>query len=165
MHECESHSVVSNSLQPYGLYSLWNSPGQNSGVGSLSLLQGIFWTQGWNPGLPHCRWVLYQLSFKGSPRILEWVAYPFSKGTSQPRNWTGVPCIAGGLFTNWAAISGKAKKLCPLLCRNFLVWCSITCLFLLLLLVLLASHLWSHFQGQCREAFPLCFLSIHCQLF
>ena len=45
-------------------------------VGSLSLL-GIFPTQGSNPGLPHCRRILYQLSYKESPRILEWVAYPF----------------------------------------------------------------------------------------
>ena len=70
------------------------------GVGSLSLLQGIFPTQGSNPGLLHCRWILYQLSHKGSPRILEWVAYPFSSGSSQPRNRTGVSCIAGGFFTN-----------------------------------------------------------------
>ena len=59
---------------------------KNTGVGSLSLLQGIFPTQGSNPGLPHCRWILYQLSHKGSPRILEWVAYPFSRGSSQSRN-------------------------------------------------------------------------------
>ena len=51
----ESHSVVSDSLWPHGLYSPWNSPGQDTGVGSLSLLQGIFPTQGWNPGLPYCR--------------------------------------------------------------------------------------------------------------
>ena len=63
-----------------------NSPGQNTGVGSLSLLQGIFPIQGSNPGFPHCRWILYQLSHKGSPRILEWVAYLFSLGSSQPRN-------------------------------------------------------------------------------
>ena len=49
----ESHSVVSNSSQPHGLYSPWSSPGRNTGVGSLSLLQGIFPTQGSNPGLPH----------------------------------------------------------------------------------------------------------------
>ena len=58
----ESRSVVSDSLQPHGLHSPWNSPGQNTGVGSLSLLQGIFPTQGSNPGLLHCRWILYQLS-------------------------------------------------------------------------------------------------------
>ena len=64
----ESHSVVSNSLRPHGLYSPWNSPGQNTGVGSLSLLQGIIPTQGSNSGLPHCRQILYQLSSKGSKR-------------------------------------------------------------------------------------------------
>ena len=63
-------------LRPHGLYSPWNSPGLNAGVGSLSLLQGIFPTQGSNPGLLHCRQILYQLSHKGSPRILEWVAFP-----------------------------------------------------------------------------------------
>ena len=53
-----------------------------TGVGSLSLLQGIFPTQGLNPGLPHCRRILYPLSHQGSLRILEWVAHPFSRGTS-----------------------------------------------------------------------------------
>ena len=67
-HECESLSVVSDSLQLHGLYSPWNSPGQNTGVGSLTLLQGIFPTQESNPGLPECRQILYQLSHKGSPR-------------------------------------------------------------------------------------------------
>ena len=65
----------------------------DTGVGSLFLLQGIFPTQGSNPGLPHCRWIPYQLSHKGSPRILEWVAYPFSSGSSQPRNQTGVSSL------------------------------------------------------------------------
>ena len=106
---------------PQGLYSAWNSSGQNTGVGSisnpgieprsptlqadslpaepqgkpqntgvrsLSLLQGIFPTQGSNPGLPHCRQILGQLSHQGSPRILECVAYPFSRGPSRPRNRT-----------------------------------------------------------------------------
>ena len=63
---------------PHGLYSPWNSPGQNTGVGSLSLLQEIFPTHGLNPGLPHCWWILYQLSHK------EWVAYPFSSRSSNP---------------------------------------------------------------------------------
>ena len=66
---CESCLVVSDSLQPHGLYSTWSSPGQNTGVGSLFLLQGIFPTQGSNPALLHCRWILYQLSYKGSPYI------------------------------------------------------------------------------------------------
>ena len=67
-----------------------NSLSQNTGMDSLSLLQGIFPTQGSNPGLPHCRRILYQLSYKGNPRILEWVAYPFSSRSSQPRNRNGV---------------------------------------------------------------------------
>ena len=53
--DSESRSALSYSLQPHGLYSLRNSPGQNTGVVSLSLLQGIFPTQGSNPGLLHCR--------------------------------------------------------------------------------------------------------------
>ena len=97
--DCESCSVVSDSLQPHGLYSPWNSPGQNTGVGNLSLLQGIFPTQGLNPGLPHCKWILYHLSHKGSPRILEWVVYPFSSRSSWCRNWAGVSYIVGGFFT------------------------------------------------------------------
>ena len=60
--ESESCSGLSDSLQPRGLYSPWNSPGQNTGVGSLFLLQGIFPTQGSNPGLPHCQRINYQLS-------------------------------------------------------------------------------------------------------
>ena len=69
-----THSCLT--LRPHRLYSPWNSPGQNTGEGSLFLLQGIFPTQGLNPGLPHCRWSLYQLSHQGSPRILGWVVYP-----------------------------------------------------------------------------------------
>ena len=98
----ESHSVMSNSLPPHGLYSPRNSPGQNTGVGSLSLLQGIFPTQGSNQGLLLCRQIHYQLSHSGSPRILEWVASPFSSRSSWPRDWTGVSCIAGRFFTNLA---------------------------------------------------------------
>ena len=93
------------------LYNPWNSPGQNTGVDSRSLLQGIFPTQGLNPGILHCRWILYQLSHQGSPRILEWVVYHFSSGSSLPRNRTGVHCIAGGFFTNWAIREVLLNKL------------------------------------------------------
>ena len=61
----ESCSVLSNSLWLHGLYCPWNSPGQNTGVSNLSLLQGIFLTQGSNPGLLHCRQMLYHLSHQG----------------------------------------------------------------------------------------------------
>ena len=77
-----------------------NSPCQNTGVGSLYLLWGIFSTQGLNPGLLHCRQILYQLSHEGSPGILEWVAYPFFSRSSQPRNQTRVSYVAGGFFIN-----------------------------------------------------------------
>ena len=73
---------------------------KNTGLGSLSLLQQTFPTQKSNWSLLHCREILYQLNHKGSPRILEWVAYPFSTGSSRPRNRTGVSCSAGRFFTN-----------------------------------------------------------------
>ena len=97
-----SHSVVSDFSQPHGLSSPWNSPGQNTGAGNLSLLQGIFPTQGSNPGLLHCGWILYKLSHKGSPRALQWVAYPFTSRFFWPRNLTGVSCIAGRFIPSWA---------------------------------------------------------------
>ena len=107
--ENKSCSVVSDSWRPRGPYIPWNSPGQNTGVGSLSLLQGIFPTHGSNPGFPHCRQILYQLNHQRSPRILEWVAYPFSSRPSWPRNWTVVSWTAGGFFTSWA--TGEALVL------------------------------------------------------
>ena len=72
--EMATHSSVlawriPGTFRPHGLYSPWNSPCQNTGVGSLSLLQGIFPTQGSNPGLPQYRWILYRLSHKGSPNM------------------------------------------------------------------------------------------------
>ena len=112
---------MSNSLWPHGVHSPWNSPGQNTGVGSHPLLQGIFPTQGSNLGLLRCRGILYQLrwgegevsqscptlcgpvdcSLPGSSvhgilqaRILEWLAISFSRGSSQPRDRTWVSCVA-----------------------------------------------------------------------
>ena len=72
---------MSDSLQHYGLQPTrllcpWDSPGKNTGVGCHALLQGTFPTQKSNWGLPHCTWILYRLS-QESPKILEWVAYPF----------------------------------------------------------------------------------------
>ena len=163
---------MSDSLWPHGLCSPWISPGQNTGVGSLSLLQGIFPTQELNPGLLHCRWILYQLSHRepqgywsgkpilspadlpnpgiklGSPalqadslptellgkpkvkvaqsclpvcdpmgctvhgilqaRILEWVAFPFSRRSCQSRDWIQIFCTAGRFFASWA--TGEAQE-------------------------------------------------------
>ena len=96
-------------LKSLSCVSLWprflqdpNSQSQNTGVSSLSLLQGLFPSQGLNSGLLHCRQFRYQLSHLGSPRILEWVACPFSSRSFQPRNQTGVSYTAGRIFTNWA---------------------------------------------------------------
>ena len=100
----------------------WEFLGRSTRVGCHFLLQGIFLTQGSNPGLPNYRQTLYCLSHQGSPqscltlwdpldylvrgilqaRILEWVAFPFSRGSSQPRDRTQVFCIAGGFFNSWA---------------------------------------------------------------
>ena len=78
--------------------------------GAFPFSRGIFPTQGLNPGLPHCRWILYQLSYKGSPRILEWVAYPFSREASWPRDQTRVSHTAGRFFTSWA--TREAQEYC-----------------------------------------------------
>ena len=90
-------------LSPPGSSLHGDSPGRNTGVGCHALLQGIFPTQGSNPDLPHCRRILYQLSHQGRPRILEWVTYPFSRGSSRPRNRSRVSYTAGGFFTTSAA--------------------------------------------------------------
>ena len=74
------------------LWQRLHASGSNS-CGSNFLIQ---------PDLLYCGWILYQLSHKESPRILEWVAYPFSSRSSWPRNWTRVSCIAGRFITNWA---------------------------------------------------------------
>ena len=71
-----------------------------TGVDCHALLQGNFPIQGSNPGLPHCRQILYHLNQQGSSRILEWVACPSSRGTSQSRDQTQVSCIAGSFFTS-----------------------------------------------------------------
>ena len=101
IHESESHSVVSYSHNPmdYTVRGILQAR-ILEWIVSHSLLQGIFPTQGSNPGLPHCRWILYLLSHQGSPRILEWVTCPFSSGSSRPRNRTRLSCIAGGFFTS-----------------------------------------------------------------
>ena len=83
---------MSDSVIPWTIQSMEFS-GQNTGVCSLSLLQGVFPTQGLNPGLLHCRRILYQLSSQGNQRIPEWVANPFCCGSSQPRNEPGSPAL------------------------------------------------------------------------
>ena len=98
-----NRSVVSDSsdlmdCSPSGSSVHGDSPGKNTTVSCHALLQEIFPTQGSNPDLPHCRWILNHLSHQGSPLTLEWVAYPFSRGSSPPRDWTRVSCNADGFF-------------------------------------------------------------------
>ena len=104
-----SHSVGPTLCHPTAARLHGGSPGKNTGGGCHALLQGIFPTQGPNPGLPKCRWMLYCLSHRGSPRTLEWEVYPFSKGSSWHRNQTGVSCIPGGFFTSWVTREAPSK--------------------------------------------------------
>ena len=96
--------VTQSSVRLFEDRSPWNSLGQNTGVGNLSLLQGIFPTQRSNSDLPHCRQILYQLSHKGRPRILKWVAYPFSSRSSQPnyQSWRTCLMFSRGLYLRFS---------------------------------------------------------------
>ena len=82
---------VCPTLWPHGLYSPWTSPGQNTGVASLSILQRIFPTQGSNPRLPQCMQILYQLSYEGSPLLA--AHGPYSPWNSPGQN-TGVASLS-----------------------------------------------------------------------
>ena len=96
-----SHSVASDSLQPLGLYSPWNSPGQNTGVGSLFLLQGIFPTQGSNPGLPHWRQAdTLPAEPQGKPKNTGVDSLFLLQGIISTQESNRVSCIAGRFFTN-----------------------------------------------------------------
>ena len=100
---------MSDSLRPHGLVH---------GILQARILEWVaFLSPGNlpNPRLPHCRQILYQLSHKRSPRILEWVAYPFSRGSSWLRDRTGVACIAGRFFTK-GAIREAQKEMFNLFC-------------------------------------------------
>ena len=96
-----SNFVQPCGLQPTRLLCPWGSPGKNTGVGCHAFLQGIFPTQGWNLGLLPCKRILYCLSHQGSPRILEWVAYPFSRGSSPHRNSLLAELLGKPIHTLW----------------------------------------------------------------
>ena len=111
-----SHAVMSESLQLHGLQPTrllcpWTSPGKNTGMGCHALLQGIFPSQWSNPGLPHCRQILYCLSHQGSPRILGWVAYLFSRDLPAP----GIEPGSLALHTNSLSAELPGKWWCPAL--------------------------------------------------
>ena len=98
--------------------------GKNTGVDCHGLLQGIFPTQGSNPSLPRCRWVLCHLNHQRSPWILEWVPYPFSRRNSQPWNWAWVSCITGEFFTSWATREAH------LYLYLSIYWCICVCIYM-----------------------------------
>ena len=157
--ESESHSIVSDSLQPHGLYSPWNSPGQNTGVGSL--LQGSS-----NPGIEPRSPTLQLDSLPAEPqRILEWVAYPFSIGSSQPRNRTRVSCMAGRFFTSWAIREAPPCLCWSLILHTLISACSTLFTFDLSLPSVILPYL---FQGPKERAPSLgnhfCFFQIDLSL-
>ena len=107
----ESHLGMSDSLlQPARFLCPWNSPGQNARMESCSFSRRSSQARDRDP--VSCIALDFLLSeHQGSPRILEWVAYPFSRGTSWLRNRTGVSYIAGGLFISWATRNPTANAM------------------------------------------------------
>ena len=102
------HTLCDMDYSPPGSSVHGKSPGKNTEVGCHALLQGIFPTQGLNLGLPHFSWILYHLSHQGSPRILEWVAYPFSVELPDPGIKLGSPALQKDSVT-----AELPEKLCP----------------------------------------------------
>ena len=109
-----SRSVASDSFWPHGLWPTsllcpWGFSRQEYWSGLTCPPSGYLPNLGIEPMSPHFRWILYHLSHQGSPRILEPVAYPFSRGSSQPRNWTRISSIAGRFFTSWVTREAPAQ--------------------------------------------------------
>ena len=96
------------------LYSPRNSPGQNTGVDSLSLTQGIFPTQGSNPGLLHCRQILYQLSHKGSLEVFHYKTAPGDTKGEAAGSWVllAVTLSELGPGESWAPETTGAERSC-----------------------------------------------------
>ena len=104
---CKCHLVVSDPLQPQALYGPRNSPGQNTGVGSLSLPQGNFPAQGSNPGLPHCGWILLPNESQGKPlRIITSQYCDDFRHTSAGigHRYTYVPSLLNPPPTHWVSL-------------------------------------------------------------
>ena len=102
-----TRSVVSDSLQLHELYLArflcpWGFSRQKYWSGLACPSPGDLPNPGIELRSVHCHWILYQLSHKRSPKIWEWVAYPFSSRSSWPRNWTKVSCITVRFFIDWA---------------------------------------------------------------
>ena len=98
-----------NPMEPTRLLCLWGFSRQEYWSGLPCPAPGDLPNPRFEPRSPTLQWILYYLSHKESPRILEWIAYPFSRGTSWSRNQTGVSCIAGGFFTSWATREAQGR--------------------------------------------------------
>ena len=117
LSESESSSVMSDSANPWAIYSPCNSPGHNTGVGSFSLLQEIFPTQGSNPGLLHCRQILYQLSHKGSP--LSSYPHHYSNGEKNIKHTDSIVGIGNISSVQFSSVSQSCLTLCdPMDCST-----------------------------------------------
>ena len=109
-YESESCSVVSDSLQPQGLCTPWNSPGQNTGQIAFPS-PGDFPNPGIEPRSSVLQVVSLPVEPQGMPKntgVGTEEDYPFSSRSSKPRNWTRVSCVAGRFFTNWAIREAQA---------------------------------------------------------
>ena len=127
---CVKGSQLCDSLQPEGLWptrllSPWDSPGRNTGMGCHDLLQGIFPTQGSNPGLPHCRRILYHLSHQGSPflywmyRIYTcdiWIYHIFFIHSHFDRHWAISTFWLLWIMLQWAFIYESCVKISVCVC-------------------------------------------------
>ena len=117
--ESESRSVRSDSLRPHGPYSPWNFLGQNSGVGSLSLLQRNLPKVGIKPSPPTLQADSSLAEPPGKPKNTGVYSCPFSSRSSWPRDRTGVSCTAGGSFANWAARgANETRRRAPHSCSS-----------------------------------------------
>ena len=136
----ESRSVVSDSLWPRGFYHPWTSPGENPGVGGLSLLQGIFPTQGWNPGVLNCRQVLPRWA-AGQPLL---VVLGLCGGALAPLlGGAPAPCWVRGLLE----LCHAGETCCSVACGILLPWPGIE----LLYLYWKADSQWLDHQGSTRN--------------
>ena len=111
---------MSNCLQPHGLYSPSNPSGQNTGMGSCSLLQGIFPTQGSNPGFPHCRQILYQLSHQGR-ETLRYSSVQVSRSvmSNSVIPWTAARQPSLSITNSWSFL--KLMSIKPVILFNHLI--------------------------------------------
>ena len=121
MKGSENRSVVSDSFRPPWLYSPWNSPGQDTGVGSLSLVQGVFQS----PSLPHCRWILYQWSKKLGFYSSQWfqvkklMHHCQNKWKDILNSWIDFHYWNGNILQIDLQIQGNPYNFSWLLCRNW----------------------------------------------